>query len=179
MSGSVAKARRRGSSATGGLDADVAALAQLPYPALQAEWRRLYRAHPPKKISRDLLEVAVAWKLQEKAVGGLSRTAKRQLESLAAALGAGGEIATPRAVAIKSGAKLVREWNGETHEVRALADGFQWRGRRWTSLSAIAREITGTRWSGPRFFGLRPGGNNPTAGSVSPAPREPGEAARE
>ncbi len=66
-----------------------------------------------------------------------------------------GDLTQARAVRLKPGAKLVREWRGETHDVLVLEDGFQWRGRQWRSLSAIAREISGTHWSGPRFFGLQ------------------------
>jgi hypothetical protein len=132
----------------------LAALGQLTYAGLQAEWRRLYRSHPPKKIGRDLLELAVAWKLQEKALGGLSAATKRQLESLAQTMRTKGDLAKHRTVKLKSGARLVREWHGETHDVLVLDRGFQWRGQKWPSLSSIAREITGTRWSGPRFFGL-------------------------
>lgn len=132
----------------------LAAIGQLTHADLQAEWRRLYRSHPPKKIGRDLLELAVAWKLQEKALGGLSAAAKRQLESLAHVKSTKGDLAKHRTVKLKPGARLMREWHGQTHDVLVLDHGFQWRGRKWPSLSSIAREITGTRWSGPRFFGL-------------------------
>jgi hypothetical protein len=132
----------------------LAALGQLTYSGLQSEWRRLYRSHPPKKIGRDLLELAVAWKLQEKALGGLSVATRRQLESLAHTMRTKGDLAEHRIVKLKPGARLVREWHGQTHDVLVLDRGFQWRGRKWPSLSSIAREITGTRWSGPRFFGL-------------------------
>ena len=154
--------RRHNSSALGNLKGGVVALEQLTYAQLQSEWRRLYRSHPPKKISRDLLELAIAWKLQEKALGGLSAPAKRQLMILAQALSNGGDIAKPRTVTMKRGARLVREWNGETHDVLVLNDGFRWRGQHWPSLSAIARAITGTRWSGPRFFGLHQSGKDDT-----------------
>ena len=64
------------------------------------------------------------------------------------------DLGTPRVISLKSGARLLRAWNGVTHEILVVEDGFLWAGRTWRSLSAIAREITGTRWSGPRFFGL-------------------------
>ena len=133
----------------------LAALGQLPQTDLRAEWRRLYRAHPPKRISRDLLELAVAWKLQEKALGGLGASLRHQLARMAQEMETRGDLAKARAVRPRPGAKLIREWHGETHDVLVLDDGFRWRGRHWRSLSAIAREITGTRWSGPRFFGLK------------------------
>ena len=162
MTNSDGAARRRGSAASS-LAADLAALSHRTYPDLQAEWRRLYRSPPPKQTSRDLLELGIAWKLQEKALGGLAPAARRQLATLADTLGTDGDIATPRAVAPKAGARLVREWNGETHDVLVLEDGFRWRGKTCPSLSAIAREITGARWSGPRFFGIAPSRNRGAA----------------
>ena len=131
------------------------AIGEMDYDALRREWRRLYRHHPPKRVSRDLLMLGVAWKLQERAYGGLSATMKRRLAELAKTMDEQGDLVKARLVRLKPGAKLVREWRGETHDVLVLEDGFQWRGRRWRSLSAIAREITGAHWSGPRFFGLQ------------------------
>ncbi len=130
------------------------ALAEMDYDALRDEWRRLYRAHPPKRVSRDLLRLGVAWKLQEKANGGLSAALKRRLADLAKTMEQDGDIARNRVARLKPGAKLIREWQGEIHTVAVLEDGFEWQGKRWRSLSVIAREITGSHWSGPRFFGL-------------------------
>ncbi len=130
------------------------ALAEMDYAALRNEWRRLYRAHPPKRVSRDLLQLGVAWKIQEKANGGLSAVLKRRLADLAKTMEQDGDIARNRVARLKPGAKLIREWQGETHTVAVLEDGFEWQGKRWRSLSVIAREITGSHWSGPRFFGL-------------------------
>jgi len=121
---------------------------------LRAEWRRLYRVHPPKRLSHDLLELSVAWKLQEKLFGGHSASLNRQIAELARTIETKSDLAKTRAVTIKPGARLLRSWGGETHEVVVVEDGFLWKGRTWRSLSAIAREMTGTRWSGPRFFGL-------------------------
>jgi hypothetical protein len=143
--------------AAGGLMTRLSGLGRLTHAELREEWRRLFRSQPPKRISRDVLELGVAWKLQERALGGLNRTAARRLSALAASLRATGDIAKPRSATLKPGARLLREWNGETHSILVLEDGFEWRGRRWRSLSVIAREITGTRWSGPRFFGLNTG----------------------
>ena len=137
------------------LAAKLAALPETATADLRAEWRRLYRAAPPKGVGRHLLELGVAWKLQERAHGGLSPTMKRQLAALAKTMDEKGDLTKSRAVQLKPGAKLVREWRGKTHDVLVLEDGFQWRGQRWRSLSAIAREISGTQWSGPRFFGLQ------------------------
>ena len=81
---------------------------------------------------------------------------KRRLAGIAEELRKGGDLTAGPAIRLKPGLRLVREWRGETHTVLVLEDGFEWNGERRRSLSAIAREITGTRWSGPRFFGLKP-----------------------
>lgn len=143
-----------GTAAADAVGAQLAALNGKTYDALRAEWRRLYRQQPPKRVSRDLLILGVAWKLQEQAYGGLSATSKRRLAELARDLDRDGDIARARIERLKPGAKLVREWRGESHRVTVLEEGFEWRGERWRSLSVIARKITGTHWSGPRFFGL-------------------------
>ena len=122
---------------------------------LRAEWRRLYRAHPPKLIRRDVLELGVAFKLQERVLGGLGAPAKRRLAELTATVEVRGKLAAPRTTRPRPGAKLMREWGGITHEITVLENGFSWLGKSWRSLSAIAQAITGTHWSGPRFFGLQ------------------------
>ena len=136
------------------LASKLAALPEMATVDLRAEWRRLHRALPPQRIGRRLLELGVAWKLQERAYGGFSAAMKRRLADLGKTMDENGDLAKPRTVKLKPGMKLVREWRGQTHDVLVLGDGFQWRGQRWRSLSAIAREISGTHWSGPRFFGL-------------------------
>ena len=136
------------------VSARVQALEQMDHADLRREWRRLYRALPPKRVTRDLLMLGVAWKIQEQAYGGLSAATKRRLADLATALERDGDVTRNRVTHLRPGAKLVREWRGKTHSVTVVEDGFQWNGKRWRSLSAIAREITGVHWSGPRFFGL-------------------------
>jgi hypothetical protein len=126
----------------------------MDYAALHDEWRRLYRAHPPKRLSRDLLVLGVAWKIQEKVSGGLGTAFKRRLANLAKTMEQDGDLTRSRVARLKPGAKLIREWRGETHTVAVLENGFEWQGKRWRSLSGIATEITGSHWSGPRFFGL-------------------------
>ena len=133
---------------------EIAALAKISHTDLRIAWRKLFRAYPPKFLRRDFLEMGVAWKLQEKALGGNSATTKRQLSELARTLEAKSDITRARRHRLKPGARLIREWRGETQEVFVTEDGFLWRGENWRSLSVIARELTGTRWSGPRFFGL-------------------------
>src|SRR5215213_7019101 len=153
------------------LATELEVLTQLDSTALRARWRQLYRRHPPKKLSRDLLALAVAWKLQERAMGGLSAMTKRQLAEVAQTLDGKSDLAKARKVSLKPGARIVRPWGGETHEVVVLEAGFLWRDKAWNSLSVIAREITGTRWSGPRFFRI--------GGPERPGPaRAAGETAR-
>jgi hypothetical protein len=105
-------------------------------------------------MSRLLLLRALAYRIQEQALGGLDRATRRRLDRAARDLAAGRAVArlVPK---IKPGTRLLREWQGVVHEVIVLERGVQYRGETWPSLSAVAREITGTRWSGPRFFGLK------------------------
>jgi len=137
-----------------GVAARLRELERLDAAALRAAWRRLYRVQPPKRIRRDLLLLAVAWKIQEQAYGGLGAATRRRLAALARTLERDGDVTRNRVARLRPGARLVRDWRGETHTVIVHDDGFEWRGKRWRSLSLIARVITGVPWSGPRFFGL-------------------------
>ena len=136
------------------LSSELTAIAMMTYSELHVAWRRHYRAVPTKKMSRDILELGIAWKIQENKLGGVGAAVKRQIVDLARTMGAKSDLAKPRAISLKSGARLLRTWEGVTHEVMVVDEGFIWSGKTWRSLSVIAREITGTRWSGPRFFGL-------------------------
>jgi hypothetical protein len=163
-----------GTSASEGVASRLQALEQMDYAALRFEWRRLYRADPPKRVARDLLMLGVGWKIQEQAYGGLGTATRRRLANLVTTIERGGNIARDRIARLKPGAKLVRDWRGGTHTVTVVDDGFEWRGRRWRSLSMIAREITGVRWSGPRFFGL-----NGSSGQIHPRAVETVDAPRQ
>lgn len=122
---------------------------------LRTEWRQLHRMQPPMRLSRDLLIRGITYKLQERALGGLSKSLLRKLESRGVPR-QGGSLRKPASpITLKPGTRLVREWHGVTHTVLVHADGVEWKGRRYASLSVVAREITGAHWSGPRFFGLR------------------------
>lgn len=135
------------------LDAELRALPGLPRVELQRRWTDLYETPCPAHMSRGLLVRALAYRMQENVLGGLDRAAHRRLDRAAADLAAGISLAPPGAK-IKPGTRLLREWNGHVHEVIVLEDSVQYRDQFWPSLSAVAREITGARWSGPRFFGL-------------------------
>lgn len=123
---------------------------------LRHEWSRLHRTPPPRRLSRDLLQRAVAYRIQEQAYGGLSQSARRRLQTLARTMAKEGDVALQVSPGQKPGARLVRQWRGETHCVLVLEDGFLYQDQRYRSLTAIARAITGAHWSGPRFFGLGP-----------------------
>jgi hypothetical protein len=122
---------------------------------LRTEWRSLYRTDPPTRLSRDLLLRGIAFRWQERLRGGLSIAITRRLDALAAQLDATAASAFAPAAVLKPGTRLVREWHGRAHAVIVLEDGFEYQGRRYPSLSRIATLITGTRWSGPVFFGLK------------------------
>ena len=106
-------------------------------------------------LSRELLIRAVAYRMQEVALGGLRLELQRQLRQIAQELKQTGAAAKRFRPQLKPGTRLIREWQGRTYEVVVLDDGFCWQGTQYRSLSAIARKITGTAWSGPLFFGLK------------------------
>ena len=134
----------------------LAALDDLAYAALKERWRAIRGADPPKTLSRQLLLRALAHAMQEDALGGLSPSVRQSLQRLGAELKAKGRIrSVGKQPPIKPGTRLIREWQGRTHEVAVLEEGFRWNEKAYRSLSAIAREITGTRWNGHVFFGLK------------------------
>jgi hypothetical protein len=136
------------------LEAGLDELKGLELAALRQQWAELFGVAPVPRISRDVLIRGIAWRLQEYAHGGLSKSVRRRLVQLAADLGQNGVIRTFPTTALKPGTKLVREWKGKIHEVMICEDGYVWSGKRYCSLTQVARLITGTHWSGPRFFGL-------------------------
>ena len=149
--------RARPVRASGNLAGTRSACPELHRAGVRGEGGRLCRSPPPLDIRRDLLVLAIAWKLQNKVYGGLTAAQKRKLAGIAEDLRKNGDLSGSPVIRMKPGLRLVREWRGETHTVLVLDDGFEWNGKRRRSLSAIAREITGTQRSGPCFFGLKPG----------------------
>jgi hypothetical protein len=122
--------------------------------ALREEWKKLLGDEAPRAMSKELLRLAIAYKIQEQEFGGLSRRTSLRLRALSNA--GSGKVTPAVSSQLKPGAKLLREWSGKVHEVLALEGGrYAYAGQIWRSLSEIAREITGVRWSGPRFFGTR------------------------
>jgi hypothetical protein len=133
----------------------LAALETRTTPELRREWRKLYRAEPPRRLSRDLILRAIAYRIQERMHGGLGLASKRRLNALAEELKTRGAAHFDAAAVLKPGTKLVREWHGRTHTVMVAEDGFEFDGQRYRSLTRVATLITGVHWSGPVFFGLR------------------------
>jgi Protein of unknown function (DUF2924) len=137
------------------VEAELDRLPRMRIVDLRNRYRELFRVQPPKAFGPDLLRRSIAYRIQERAYGGLSREHRGLLDQLAKASRAkpSGRIELPRR--IKSGSELVRTWNRRTYRVVVLEGGFAYEGRTYKSLSEIASEITGTKWNGPRFFGLR------------------------
>ena len=135
------------------LDQRIAGLASMTPTRLRAEWLRLYKV-APLAMTADLLRRGIAYRLQERARGAMSGALLRDIEQLRKQYERTGEAIVLPAVRIKAGTRLVRDWGGNSHHVVVLEDGFLYQDRRYGSLTQIAFDITGTKWSGPRFFGL-------------------------
>jgi hypothetical protein len=140
--------------------ARLSALPLLHKPAVSALWRKLFETDPPPKMRKELMVRFVAYRMQEQEFRPLSNGSHHRLRELADTVKANSNSNSPgsRETAIKPGTRLVREWKDEIHVVNVEQQSYEYRGTRYGSLSEIARLITGTRWSGPLFFGLK---NNP------------------
>ena len=135
----------------------IARVAGMNVEEIRSEWRKIVGSNPPPAFSKDLLARGIAYRMQEETCGGLNASTVRLLRSL---LKPG--VEPPRRV--KVGSVIVREHKGVLHDVLVTPEGFCWRGKTFGSLSTIAKNITGTSWNGPRFFGLRAkGGDKPDA----------------
>lgn len=129
------------------IEAAVAALEGASLEQLREEWRRRYGA-PTRLRSAMLLGQILAWRIQADAYGGLDQETRKLLR----------DMRPPRESIVPPGTIITRQWRGARHDVEATGDGFLYDCKQWKSLSEVARAITGTRWNGPRFFGLREGG---------------------
>ena len=132
------------------LDEQVTAIAEMSARERKAEWHRRMSTAAPPAFGSGLLARALAYEMQAKALGGLSKAAQKRLVGF----GSSGQL-EPATGAVKPGTWLSRTWHGEVHQVVVLETGFERRGERFSSLSQITTRITGVRWSGPRFFGLK------------------------
>jgi Protein of unknown function (DUF2924) len=142
------------------IEAEVDQVRSLGIDALRRRWRAMFGAVPPKGLTKDIIARMIAYRIQEEAFGGLDKKTVRLLDRLAR-----GEKPSELNRRLKAGTVLVREYLGERHTVTVVADGFLWADKTYSSLSVIAQAITGTKWNGPRFFGLRM--------AREPAPKEP------
>jgi hypothetical protein len=144
---------RAGKPGPSDIEAEIAGLLDQSTQELRLAWRRLHRTEPPFGMSRDLLIRSLAYDLQQRAHGRPSLALRRRLQALSAASEKGARSVDPD-LALKAGTTLVREWRGHTHTVLVGENGFEYEGQHHRSLTVIAERITGTHWSGPRFFGL-------------------------
>jgi hypothetical protein len=132
---------------------EIARLRDLDLPRLRARWRTVFRRKAPDHLPRHLLFRVLAYRLQADRLGDLDKETVRLLERIASG-NAGNWVLGKQSRLLQPGSMLMREWNGARHRVEVLDKGFAWNGATYRSLSAVAFAMTGTRWSGPRFFGL-------------------------
>lgn len=138
------------------IPAGIARLRTLPREQLLQKWQELYGGVSPPNIRRELMIPFLAYKIQENAYGGLKPSTRAELRRIGRALETGAGFLTPNLTPrTRPGTRMVRHWRGKPYEVLVTEAGFEYGGRSYDSLSQIAREITGTRWSGPAFFGLK------------------------
>lgn len=135
----------------------IAQLADLDLGDLTSLWSNTFRCPPAPNIKRELLVRLLAYESQARAHGSLPRAVERRLDAFSGTGADGCAMGSPEQASpmLRLGARLVRSWNGVTHEVTVLERGFAYRGKQYRSLSEIAEAITGAHWSGPRFFGLK------------------------
>ena len=139
---------------TSTLEREINDLKQVAVSHLKERWRAFYGTEPPRRISRDLLIRALAYRMQEQVLGGLKPSTRRLLAKVAADAAARRIIRVAPQPTLKPGTVLLREWHGTQHQVIFREDGIVFQGKQYKSLSQIAYRITGTKWSGPQFFGL-------------------------
>jgi hypothetical protein len=137
------------------LASEIATLAEATPADLKSRWRVLYGTEPPPRISRDLLTRAVAYRIQEEALGGLKPSTRRLLAKVAADASAQRPIQVTPAPSLTPGTILLRDWRGTQHQVIVREHGVEFQGKGYKSLSQVAQRITGSKWSGPLFFGLK------------------------
>ena len=144
-----------GAPANPEVEAELERLPATPIVELRTRYRELFKNEPPKAFGPDLLRRSIAHRIQERAYGGLSASTRRLLDQLAKAAIAKPDARLDLPRRIKPGSELARTWNRRTYRVTVLEKGFAYEGKTFASLSEIATSITGTKWNGPRFFGLR------------------------
>ena len=141
----------------------LSSLSHLAKPALSELWQQLFKTDPPRRMRKELMLQFVAYRMQEQEFGALSDSSHRRLRDLANAIELDSNDLVSRRHVIKPGTRLIRQWKDQVHIVNVEESSYEYRGDRYESLSEIARLITGTRWSGPLFFGLKSGLKSPEA----------------
>jgi hypothetical protein len=144
----------------------IAALPEATSANLKERWRALYSTEAPRRMSRDLLIRALAYRIQEQALGGLKPSTRRLLAKVSADVSARRSIQVAPEPSIKPGTVLLREWHGTQHQVVVRESGIVFQGKQYKSLSQVAYRITGTKWSGPLFFGLKANRQEQTNGAI-------------
>lgn len=150
------------------LGSKIEALGRMSPPELRALWRDTFKQTAPE-LSPDLMSRAIAYRWQERQHGGLPTSTAREIARLTRVLMRTGTLGSAGELSLKLGTRLVREWNGRTLNVLVTDDGFELEGRKYGSLTQIAHDVTGTRWSGPRFFGLKKRKAPPARGTSADA----------
>jgi hypothetical protein len=135
----------------------LASLPHLSKEELCATWKRVFQTSPPRQLRRQLTIRILAYRIQEQAFGGLSKGSCKRLSQIARAVEKDPAAEISAAPAFKPGTRLLRQWRDQSHIVTATEKGYEYQGSHYQSLSEVARLITGTRWSGPLFFGVNPG----------------------
>jgi hypothetical protein len=141
---------------------DLEQVKSLDSAALRAAWRAVFNVVPPRAAHREFLVRFLAYELQVRASRGLRKSSLKALSVFEQAKNSSADVVAAE-TKLRAGTRLLREWGGSTHEVMIMERGYAYRGRTYTSLSEIARCITGARWSGPRFFGLRSQSKRPAS----------------
>ena len=145
------------------ITAQLSSLSRLDKPALTELWQQLFKTVPPLRMRKELMLQFVAYRKQEQEFGALSNSSYRRLREFASALEGNYNRPVSQRPAIKPGTRLIRQWKDQVHIVNVEEGNYEYRGARYESLSEIARLITGTRWSGPLFFGLKSSQKAPEA----------------
>jgi hypothetical protein len=163
------------------LGAEIGRLPALSLLELRNRWKMLFGHSAPKSLRRNFLARAIAYQMQVEANGGLSVGTKRRLREIANSVRNGDANSMLGSTRIRTGTQMIRQWQNTTHTVTAVAEGFEWNGRTYKSLSAVANAITGTNWNGFAFFGIKraPSGNKNASGPRRAGPHaNPGVSAK-
>lgn len=137
----------------------LSSLPNLQKPALFELWQQLFKTDPPDGLRKELMVQFLAYRMQEEEFGGLTNRSHTRLKELSKVLEGNSNQSVSNGKSVKPGTRLIRQWKGQVHVVNVEERNYEYRGTRYESLSEIARLITGTRWSGPLFFGLKDKGN--------------------